>query len=234
METCISAPILARVKFWQLVALGIAGWCALYSTALITWGTGRAAIGHAQGACFAAAMVLAGWEARRCKKKLPNPPDPLQWAHGLCTEQINQTIALNALQKEIRVEPSLPQETDLGFGVRTVNAGRIVVFETSRWREPVINARHVQTADVNRQLISAAHAIIVGAGQPDRDAQTLARSRPVSFLCGKEFKNMFDFGLPLEGTTEFRSKTSRRPAALRFFPRLAQRCRSAFTSARRH
>lgn len=233
MDTCISAPLLGRVKSWELMALGITGWCALYSTALITGGSSSAAIGHAQGGCFAAAMVLAGIEARRCKKAHPNRVDSLAWASGICTEQINQTIALDALQRELRVEPCLPVEIELGFGVRAINAGRNVVFETSRWREPVIDVAHVRATEENRQQVSAAHAIIVSAGHPDDDARIFARSHPVSFICGKEFKNMFDFGLPLEGTTEFRSKNSHRPSRLRFFRRLAQRCRSAATSDRR-
>ena len=59
MKKCASAPFLSRVKSWQLIGLGISGWCTLYSVAMITWGASSFKIGNAQGGCFAATMALA-------------------------------------------------------------------------------------------------------------------------------------------------------------------------------
>jgi len=202
---------------------------------MITWGAASFRIGHAQGACFAAAMVLAGIEARRYKKPLPTPVDPLQWASAMSTEDLNQAVAQAVLQREFRVEPCALLETELGFGVRAVNSGRTMVFETARWKEPVIDVPHVQTTEENRKRVAAARAIIVGAGNPDPDARIFARTHPVSFLCGKELKDLFTVAKPLvdkAGATQ-RPRASFFSEALSFFPRLIRRCRPAAASSRR-
>jgi hypothetical protein len=236
MKKCASTPFLSRVKSWQLIGLGISGWCILYSVAMISWGASSFNIGNAQGGCFAATMALASYEARRCKKGTsPIPADPLQWVSGISTEHLNQAIAQTMQQREFRVEPCQALETELGFGVRVINAGRTMVFETSRWQEPVIDALHVQTTDENRRKISATRAVIVGAGNPDEDARAFAKTHPVSFLGGKELKDMLNVGKPVEETTETARppKTPLLPMMLGFFPRLIQRHRSATASARR-
>ena len=71
MDTNSSSPLLSRIKSWQLVWLGISGWVALYSAAIISWGASSFIVGNAQGGCFATAMALAGVEARRVKREVP-------------------------------------------------------------------------------------------------------------------------------------------------------------------
>ena len=233
MESYASAPLLSRVKSWQLVGLGLSGWFTLYSAALITWaarGARSVTIGNAQGGCFAATMALAGVEARRYRKAAPIPEDPLQWVSGISTEHLNQTIALTMQQREFRVEPCHELETELGFGVRAISAGRSIVFETARWKERVIDVLHAQTTEENRTKVSAARAVIVGAGDPDKDAQAFARTHPVSFLGGQELKDMLNAGKPVEAQTP---KISLLPMMLGSFSRLTRRCRSAIASPRR-
>jgi hypothetical protein len=202
---------------------------------VITGGASSFRIGHAQGACFAAAMILAGVEARRYKKPLAAAVNPLQWASAISTEHLNQAVAQAVLQREFRVEPCAPLETELGFGVRAVNSGRTMVFETARWQESVIDVPHVQTTEENRIKVAAARAIIVGAGNPDPEARIFARAHPVSFLCGKELKELFD----LEKSMVDKAGTAQPPklsflsGALSFFPRLVRRCRPAAASSRR-
>jgi hypothetical protein len=218
-----SAPLLSRVKSWQLVALGISGWCTLYSVAVITWGASSVKIGNAQGGCFAAAMALAGFEVRRYRKGIPTPipEDPLQWISGVSTEQLTQVIAQTMQSREFRVEPCHPIETELGFGVRAINGGRTMVFETSRWKEPVIDEFHAQTTEENRKKTSAARAIIVGAGNPDEGALTFAKTHAISFLAGKELKDMFTVAKPVEekAGTARPPKPSRISRVLGFFRR---------------
>ena len=171
METYASAPLLSRIKSWQLIGLGISGWFTLYSAALITWsawGARSVAIGNAQGGCFAATMALASVEARRYRKTAPSPEDPLQWGSGISTEHLNLAIEQTMLQREFRVEPCHELETKLGFSVRAINAGRSIVFETARWKEPVIDMLHAQVTEENRTKVSAARAVIVGAVIPTK------------------------------------------------------------------
>ena len=128
MEARISAPLLSRVKSWQLVGLGISGWVTLYSAAVITWGTSSTVVGNAQGGFFAITMTLAGLEAKRFKKRNQFPTDPLQWVSGITTEQLNQTFTQLLQEREFSVEAPHPMEVKMGFGVRAVNAGRTLVF----------------------------------------------------------------------------------------------------------
>src|ERR1700692_4295559 len=90
-----SAPLLSRIKSWQLVGLGISGWVTLYSIAIIFWGASSFVIGNTQGGCFATAMTLAGVEVRRFQKANSFQLDPLQWIGVITTEQLNQTLAQN-------------------------------------------------------------------------------------------------------------------------------------------
>ena len=231
MEKRVSAPLLTRVKSWQLIGLGISGWCALYSVALITWGASSAKIGNTQGGCFAATMTLASYEARRCKRKTPAPADPLQWASSISIEHVNQAIAQTMQQREFRVERCHDLENELGFGVRAVNTGRAVVFETSRWKEPVIDAVHAQTTDANRRRVYAALAVIVGVGTPDDGAKTFAKTHPVTFLGGKELKDMLQ---PEEKKPD--TAGPKKPlfaTVFKLVPRLIQQCRPAKLSTRR-
>ena len=190
MDTNISAPLLSRVKSWQLIGLGISGWCTLYSVAIITWGTSSNLIGNAQGGTFAATMTLASFEAKRHKKGGSTISNSLQWINGIPTEHLNQTIAQAMRKQEFRIEASSTTETEMGFGVRAVNAGRTMVFETGRWKEPVIDLRHALTTEENRKKVFADLAIIVSAGKPDDDAKYFVRNQPVRFLVGKELKNL--------------------------------------------
>lgn len=192
MDMTKSAPLLSRVKSWQLVGLGISGWVALYSAAVISWGASSLIIGNAQGGCFAVTMTLAGVEARRFQKPASIPVDPLQWTGGVSTEQVNQVIAQTLKSQDVRVEEPHRAEAEMGFGVRAINAGRTLVFETSRWKEPVIDLQHATTTDENRIKIHADQAIIVGAGKPDEAARGFIATHPaIKFLIGQELKGLF-------------------------------------------
>lgn len=190
MHKKISAPLLGRVKSWQLIGLGISGWCTLYSIAIITCGASSALIGNAQGGCFAATMTLASLEAKRFKNGISIAADPLQWLNGVSTEQINQSVAQFLQKREFKIEACQQVETEMGFGVRAVNSGRTLVYETGRWQEPVIDLAHAQTTEENRIKVSADLAIIVGVGNPDEDAMAFAKSRPLNFLAGEDLKEM--------------------------------------------
>lgn len=192
MDKTKAAPILSRAKSWQLVGLGISGWVALYSAAVISWGASSLIVGNAQGGCFAVTMTLAGLEARRFQKPASVPADPLEWTGAITTEQINQTLAKALMQQEIRVEKPHPMEAQLGFGVRAINAGRTLVFETECWKEPVIDLQHATATDENRKKVYADQAVIVGAGKPDEAARSFVATHPaIKFLVGQELKGLF-------------------------------------------
>jgi len=196
MEARISAPLLSRVKSWQLVGLGISGWVTLYSAAVITWGTSSTVVGNAQGGFFAITMTLAGLEAKRFKKRNQFPTDPLQWVSGITTEQLNQTFTQLLQEREFSVEAPHPMEVKMGFGVRAVNAGRTLVFETGRWKEPVIDLLHAKTTEENRKKVFADFAILVGAGTPDEDTRLFVKFHPVQLFVGDELKNMLHAETP--------------------------------------
>ena len=192
MHPTKTAPILSRVKSWQLVGLGISGWVALYSAAVISWGASSLVIGNAQGGCFAITMTLAGLESRRFQKPAPKPADPLQWTGSISTEAVNQAIAKTLKSQDVRVEIPHPMETQLGFGVRAINAGRTLVFETEHWKKPVIDLAHTATTDENRKKVQADQAIIVGAGKPNEAARGFVATHPaIKFLVGQELKGLF-------------------------------------------
>jgi hypothetical protein len=192
MEPNICAPLLSRIKSWQLVWLGISGWVTLYSVAIIFWGASSFIVGNSQGGCFATAMTLAGVEVKRVQKGNSIPLDPLQWTDSITTEQLNQTLKQSLKKQEILVESLNSIEANMGFGLRAVNAGRTLVFETGRWKDPVIDLLHAKTTEENRSKIRADVAIIVGAGKPDEDTQIFVKAHPLKLLVGKELKEMFD------------------------------------------
>jgi hypothetical protein len=186
MDASVSAPLLTRVKSWQLVGLGLTGWCTLYSMALLTCGPVSFIVGNAQGGCFAASMTLAGIEARRYRKTVAAVIiDPFT---GVTVDILNQAIALMARKQAFRIEPLHPTHAQLGFGVRAVSAGRTLVFETSRWREPVIDLAHVQDTEENRKKASANLAVIVSTGAPDENAMAFVVTHPIQFFVGKELE----------------------------------------------
>ena len=195
MHAAASAPLLARVKSWQLVGLGLTGWCTLYSVALLTCGPASLVIGNAQGGCFAASLTLAGYEARRYRKAPVVVVDPFT---GLTTLQLNQTITRAAQKHAFRIEPLHRTEMQFGFGVRAVSAGRTLVFETSRWQEPVISLDRVQGTEENRKKVYADLAVIVSAGKPDENALAYALAHPIQFLAGKELEEMLAAEKPAE------------------------------------
>jgi hypothetical protein len=190
MNAHLPAPLLRRVKSWQLVGLGISGWVTLYSVAIITWGTGSNIIGNAQGGCFAITMTLASLEARRFKTGSPTAPGQLTWVGDLTTEQLNQTLKQFMQKQEFRVEAAHATEAQMGFGVRAVGAGRTLVFETAQWKEPVIDLPHVQTTEENRKKVMADLAVIVGVGLPREDAGAFVKSHPLQLLTGNALKNL--------------------------------------------
>jgi hypothetical protein len=185
-----SAPLLSRVKSWQLVGLGLSGWCTLYSIALLSWGASSALIGHAQGGCFAGVMTLAGVEARRYRKG-GTFTGTANWIEGLPTAQLNQTLTQVLQRQEYLIETSLPPEKDMGFGVRAVKAGRTMVFETGRWQEPIINLAHTQSTEENRKKVMADIAYIVSLGLPDDEARNFAKSHPIRFLGRRDLMEKF-------------------------------------------
>jgi len=186
-----SAPLLSRIKSWQLVGLGISGWVTLYSAAIIFWGASSFVVGNTQGGCFAVAMTLAGVEVRRFQRGNSIPLDPLQWVSGISTEQLNQTLAQSLMIQTLRVEAPHPIEASMGFGLRAIKLGRTLVFETGRWKEPIIDLLHAKTTEENRNKARADYAIIVGAGTPDEDTKIFVKNHPVKLLVGKELKDMF-------------------------------------------
>lgn len=190
MNASVSAPLLSRLKSWQLVGLGVSGWCTLYSVAILTWGAGSALVGNTQGGCFAAAMTLAGVESRRYRKNAAAPENALQWAEGIPTVHLNHTLARVMQNRDFRIEPCPPSQVEMGFGVRAVNVGRTIVFETARWKEPVIDLPHAQATEENRKRASADLAIIVAAGAPDEAARAFVDRQPLQLLVGQELKNI--------------------------------------------
>jgi hypothetical protein len=202
MESSVSAPLLSRIKSWQLVGLGITGWVTLYSVAIITWGTSSTVIGNAQGGCFAMSMTLAGLEASRFRKGGSIPADPLQWVHGIPTEHLNQTLARVMQKQEYRIEAANELEVELGFGVRAVKAGRTVVFETANWKESVIVLPHAQATESNRQRVRADIAFLVGVGTPDEETRRFVKNHPLQLLAGQEFKNLVAAEMPPVKKTE--------------------------------
>lgn len=192
MDTTSSAPLLSRVKSWQLVGLGISGWITLYSVAVMTWGASSMVVGNAQGGCFAVTMTLAGLEVKRLKKKSPVPLDPLQWTSDISTEQLNQILTRIIRKQDFRVEMPHEIEAQMGFGVRAVNAGRTLVFETGRWKEAVIDLLHVENTEKNRKKILADLAVIIGAGTPDEAAQNFVKNHQLQLLAGEELKSIIE------------------------------------------
>ena len=191
MTKTISAPLLSRVKSWQLVGLGLSGWCTLYSVALLTWGNSSLLIGNAQGGCFAATMTLAGLDARRYRTGSGTFTGTGNWINGLPTEQLNQTLTQILQRQEYYIESPLLVEKEMGFGVRAVKSGRTVVFETARWQEPIINLAHTQTTEENRKKILADIAYIVSRGLPNEEARIFAQSHPIRFLGRRELMEKF-------------------------------------------
>jgi hypothetical protein len=122
MQKSFSAPLLSRVKSWQLVSLGITGWITLYSAAIISRGAGSIFVGNTQGGCFAMTMALAGIEAKRFKKGGAVPANPLEWITGIDTETVNQMLANYQKDQGFLVEPSQAGDAELGFGVRAIKS----------------------------------------------------------------------------------------------------------------
>jgi hypothetical protein len=190
MKKRIAASFLNRIKSWQLIGLGISGWVTLYSVAILSCDAGSFVVGNAQGGCFAVTMTLASLEARRLKQDSAAPVDPLQLIHGVTTQQLNQTIALFMQRQEFIIEPTKPGAAQMGFGVRAVNSGRTLVFETGRWHEPFIDLPHAQTTEENRKAVHADLAIIVSAGMPLEDVHAFADTHAVQLFIGEEFKKL--------------------------------------------
>jgi hypothetical protein len=196
MNASVSAPLLSRLKSWQLVGLGVSGWCTLYSVAVLTWGASSALVGNTQGGCFAAAMTLAGVETRRYRKNGAAPENALQWADGIPTVNLNHTLARVMQSRDFRIESCPPSQIEMGFGVRAVNAGRTIVFETARWKEPVIDLPHAQATEENRKRASADLAIIVAAGMADEAAREFVEKKPLQLLLGQELKDILSTQKP--------------------------------------
>jgi hypothetical protein len=196
MELSVSAPLLSRLKSWQLVGLGISGWVTLYSVAILTWGASSTIIGNTQGGCFATTMTLAGLEASRFRRGGSLPVDPLQWVHGIPTEHLNLTLTRAMEKQEYRIEPANKLDMELGFGVRGVKAGRTVVFETAHWKNPVIDLPHAQTTEDNRQRVRADLAFLVGAGTPNEETRAFVKKHPLQLLAERELKHLVAAELP--------------------------------------
>jgi hypothetical protein len=188
MDASISAPLHRQIKSWQLVCLGISGWVTLYSAAIISWGASSFVIGNAQGGSFAAVMALAGSEVKRRQK---GSSDLLQWAGDISTEQLNLALTKTIQKNNLLLEAVHPVDAEMGFGLRAVKAGRTFLFETGRWKEPVIDLLHAKTTEENRNKSNADFAVIVGAGTPDEDTKIFASTHPVKLLVGKDLKDIF-------------------------------------------
>jgi hypothetical protein len=185
----LSPPLLKRIKSWQLICLGLSGWLALYSAAMINWAHWSNWVGNAQGGCFATVMALAGVEVKRFKRS-DDSQDRLDWINGLTTAQINFNLTRLMQKQDFRVETPSAVESQAGFGVRAVNAGRTIVFETARWNEPVIGMEHAMNTEDNRRKVLANLAVIVGMGKPDEETASYVKSRPIQLLVDEEFRSM--------------------------------------------
>jgi hypothetical protein len=193
MQAKISAPLLYRVKSWQLVGLGFTGWVTLYSIAIINWAACGTAASNAQGGCFATTMALAGLEARRLNKnKNEREHDALHWADNIPTFQINQTLDRIQQKKGFTTEALHAHEKEMGFGLRAVKDGRTFVFETSRWKEPVLDLLHAKTTDANRKKAMADRAVIVSTGIPDEETKLFVKSNALQLLVGEELQNLIE------------------------------------------
>jgi hypothetical protein len=191
MLSIASAPLLFRVKSWQLIGLGLAGWATIYSIALINWAACGRAIANAQGGCFAVTMTLASLEARRLSRnKNEHEHVALHWADNIPTEELNQRLEIVQMLKGFTPEKLHKNEITMGFGLRAVKEGRTFVFETSRWKEPTIDLAHAQATNVNRKMASADRAVIVSIGAPDEDTRRFIKSAPIQVLAGEELKNL--------------------------------------------
>jgi hypothetical protein len=193
MAVPVVAPFLSRVKSWQLVGLGLTGWCTLYSAAIISWNNCSVTIGNAEGGCFATAMTLAGIEARRHRKGVAIPLNPFT---GVTAYQVNQAVLRLAREQSFRIEHVNQAELQCGFGVRAVGAGRTVVYETSRWEEPVIDLPHVQSTDDHRKQVCADVAVIVTLGQPDENAAAYVQTHAIQFLGRKQLEPFIEVKKP--------------------------------------
>ncbi|MEJ0091071.1 MAG: hypothetical protein WDM80_15175 [Limisphaerales bacterium] len=200
MKASICGPLLKRIKSWQLVCLGISGWVTIYSVAIIYWGASSFVVGNAQGGSFAAVMTLSGLEARRRQKN--GSVNPLQWADGITTEQLNVALIRTLQRNELLLEALHPSEAQMGFALHAVKAGRTFLFETGRWKEPVIDLPHIKTTEENRNKSSADFAVIVGAGTPDEETKIFAKTHPVKLLVGKELKAIFTEEKPSDENAE--------------------------------
>jgi hypothetical protein len=191
MQATTSAPLLHRLKSWQLIGLGFTGWVTLYSIALINWAACSAMVSNAQGGCFAVTMTLASLEARRLNKnKRAREDHALHWADNISTFQLNQT--LSQIQQKNGFTPELlhPHEKKMGFSLRAVKGGRTFLFETGRWKEPTIDLLHAQTTEANRKQALADRAVIVSTGIPDEETKLFVKSNPLQLLVGEELQNL--------------------------------------------
>jgi len=197
MTATLSAPLLYRVKSWQLIGLGFAGWITLYSIAIINWAScGRLAM-NAQGGCFATTMALACLEARRLKRnQVESTGSSVQWADNIPTFQLNQILAQIQKKDGYISEPLGVHETEMGFGVRTVKEGRTFVFETSRWKEPTIDLLHAMATNDNRKMVKADLAVIVSTGVPDENTRIFVKSCPLQLLIGEELQSLIEAEIP--------------------------------------
>ncbi len=188
MKASISGSLLRQIKSWQLVCFGISGWVTIYSVAIIYWGASSFVVGNTQGGSFAAVMSLSALEARRRQKGSVNP---LEWANGITTEQLNVALIRTLQENELVLEALHPSEAQMGFSLHAVKAGRTFLFETGRWKEPVIDLPHLKTTEENRSKSNADFAIIVGAGTPSEETKIFAKTHPVKLLVGEELKAIF-------------------------------------------
>lgn len=197
MHAITSAPLLCRVKPWQLIGLGLTGWVTLYSITLINWAACSAFVTNTQGGLFAATMTLASFEARRAKRnKDESENDALHWADAIPTFQLNQTLERIQQKNGFKAEPLYLHETEMGFGVRVVKEGRTFLFETSRWKEPTVDLLHAKTTDENRRIAKADRAVIVSTGIPDADTKLFVKSNSLELLAGKDLQSLIEAEIP--------------------------------------
>lgn len=197
MHPTASTPLLCRVKAWQLLCLGFTGWLTLYSIAIINWASCGPLAGNAQGGCFATTMALAGLESRRLKRsRVDGDHAALHWADNIPTFQLNHALDQIQQRKGFLSEPLHVQELEMGFGVRIVKEGRTFVFETSRWKEPLIDLHHAQRTNENRKMAKADLAVIVSLGVPNEETRQFVKSVPLQLLVGTELQNLIEPEIP--------------------------------------
>jgi hypothetical protein len=191
-----SAPILNRIAGWQLLALGLGGWVALYSSATVNFQKGLAELtGHAQGVCFACVMVLGGGEARKRKRardhkaKLNNA---LKWVGEMSDTRFEEQLSMHFHRLEYRLESMDDAHRAMGFGLRVVRDGRTTFVHTGFWRAGNVDgerlARLAEGSDI--ESLAADRVLLLTRAEVSETTRKRMSSNSWTVVSGMEFAKM--------------------------------------------